>query len=143
MEAKECERRYWELSERGELSRRERMTVRSTDKLLDHGLDAPVIAELARNLEKMGGVRRALLVRKALKHRPERPLFVLGVVSDTSWWKWTTRAYEKDLVARIGRECNPPGDTLIVSLRLNTAFRRPFRRVRGGEFYRRGKVLAG
>ena len=82
------------------------------------------------------GVKRALLVRKVVKYRPERPLFVLGVISDMPWWKWTTRAFEKELVARVGRECNSPGDILIVSLRLNTTFRRPLRRVRGGEIDR-------
>jgi Zn-dependent protease with chaperone function len=138
VEAQEYERRYWELSEQGALSRRERSTVRSTDKLIGHGLAPEVVAGFARNLQGTVGLKRALLVRKALKYRPERPLFVLGVVSDTPWWKWTTDAVEKELVARIGRECSPPGDTLIVSLRLNTAFRRPFRRVRGSEIYRRG-----
>jgi len=140
VEAKECEKRYWELSEQGELARRERATVRSTDRFIGHGLDTAVVTGFARGLQEVGGVRRALLVRKVVKYRPERPLFVLGVVSDTPWWKWTTRAFEKELVARVGRECNPPGDILIVSLRLNTAFRRPLRRVRGGEIYRRGSV---
>jgi hypothetical protein len=78
------------------------------------------------------------LVRKALKYQPERPLFVLGVISDSPWWKPVSRAAERELVARIGRECSPPGDMLIVSLRLNRAFRRPFRRVRGSEIFRRG-----
>jgi len=57
--------------------------------------------------------------------------FILGPEHD---------AFEKELVARVGRECNPPGDILIVSLRLNTAFRRPLRAVRGGEIYRRGSI---
>ena len=140
VEAKECEKRYWELSEQGELSRRERATVRSTDRFIGHGLDSTVVTAFARGLQEVGGVKRALLVRKVVKYRPERPLFVLGVISDMPWWKWTTRAFEKELVARVGRECNPPGDILIVSVRLNTAFRRPLRRVRGGEIYRRGSV---
>ena len=140
VEAKECEKRYWELSEQGELSRRERATVRSTDRFIGHGLDPAVVTGFARGLQEVAGVKRALLVRKVVKYRPERPLFVLGVISDISWWKWTTRAFEKELVARVGRECNPPGDILIVSLRLNTTFRRPLRRVRGGEIYRRGSV---
>jgi Zn-dependent protease with chaperone function len=138
VEAKECERRFWELSEQGELARRERIMVRSSDRLIGHGLSPAVVAGLARNLQRIAGVQRVLLARKALKHQPERPLFVLGVVSDIPWWKWTIRSYEKELVARIRRECGPPGDTLIVSLRLNTAFRRAFRKVRGNEICRRG-----
>jgi Zn-dependent protease with chaperone function len=138
LEAKECERRFWELSEQGELARRERTAVRSTDRLIGHGLAPAVVAGFARNLQGIEGLQRALLVRKVLNYQPERPLFVLGVISDIPWWKWTIRSYERELVARIGRECGPPGDMLIVSLRLNTAFRRPFRFIPGSEIYRRG-----
>jgi Zn-dependent protease with chaperone function len=137
IEAKEYERRYWELSEQGELARRERTNVRSTDRFLGHGLDATAIAIFARKLEQVGGVRRALLVRKALRYQPERPLYVLGVVSDAPWWRPMSRTAEKELVTRISRECQAPGDTLIVSLRLNSAFHRPLRRVRGSEIQRR------
>jgi len=140
VEAQECERRFWELSQRGELARRERTVMRSSDKLTGHGLSAAVVTSFARNLQRVEGIQRALLVRKAIKHQPERALFVLGIVSDTPFWKWTIRSYEKELIARIGRECGPPGDVLIVSLRLNSAFRRRFRKVRGSEIYRRGVV---
>jgi Zn-dependent protease with chaperone function len=135
-EAKEYEKRYWELSEQGELARRERANVRSTDRLLKHGLDAAAIAAFARGLERVEGLRGALLARKGLKYQPGRPLYVLGVISDLPWWRLTSRAAEKDLVARISRECRTPGDTLIVSLRLNADFRGPLRRVRGSEIYR-------
>ena len=138
VEAKEFERRFWELTEQVELARRERTTVRSTDRLIGHGLTPEGVAGFARNLQRIEGLERALLVRKAVKYQPERALFVLGVISDTPWWKWTIRSQEKELVARIGRECGPPGDILVVSLRLNTAFRRPFRFVPGSEIYRRG-----
>src|SRR6185312_16722911 len=69
VEAKEYEKRYWELSEQGELARRERAVVRSTDRLIGHGLDAAVVAGLAQNLQQVGGVKRALLVRKVLKYQ--------------------------------------------------------------------------
>lgn len=134
-EAQEYEKRYWELTELGELARRERAHVRSTDRLIGHGLDTAAVAAFARSLERIGGVKRALLVRKALRYQPERPLFVLGVISDAPWWKPVSRAAAKELVARISRECSPPGDALVVSLHLNTAFRRPLRRVRGSEIF--------
>jgi Zn-dependent protease with chaperone function len=140
VEAKEYERRYWELSQQGELARRERATVRPTDRLYGHGLDASAVAEFARSLQKAGGVRRALLVRKGLRHEPERPLFVLGIFSAAPWWKPVSRAAEKELVANVSRECSLPGDILIVSLRINSAFRKPLRRISGSEIFRRGSV---
>jgi Zn-dependent protease with chaperone function len=136
-EAKEYEKRYWELSEQGELARRERANVRSTDRLLAHGLDAAAVANLASSLERIEGVQGALLARKALKYQPERPLYVLGVISDRPWWRPVARAAEKELVSRVSRECRAPGDTLILSLRVNSAFRAPLKRIRGSEIYRR------
>jgi Zn-dependent protease with chaperone function len=138
VEAKEYEKRYWELSEQGELARRERANVRSSDRLIGHGLAPTVVAGLVHDIQRVGGVKRALLVRKVLKHQPERPLFVLGVVSDAPWWKPVSPGGERELVARLTRECHPPGDILIISLQLSSAFRRPFGRVRGSEIFRRG-----
>lgn len=138
VEAKEYEKRYWELSEQGELARRERANVRSADRLMEHGLEPAVIDGLARYLQQVGGVQRALLVRKVLRHQPERPLFVLGIISDAPWWKPVSSATEKELVTTVSRECHPPGDMLVVSLHLNSAFRGPFGRVRGSEIFRRG-----
>jgi hypothetical protein len=136
VEAKEYEKRYWELTEQGELARRERAKVRAMDRFQGHGLDAVAVAAFARDLQQVGGVKRAVLVRKALKYQPERPLYVLGVVSDAPWWRPLSRVAEKDLVSRISRQCRTPGDTLIVSLRLNSAYQRPLRQVRGSEIYR-------
>jgi Zn-dependent protease with chaperone function len=136
-EAKEYEKRYWELSEQGELARRERANVRSTDRLMEHGLDAVTLGAFVRGLERVAGLRGVLLARKALKYQPERPLYVLGVISDAPWWKPVSRVAEKELVARISQECRTPGDTLIVSLKLSSAFRAPLRRIRGSEVHRR------
>ncbi len=137
VEAKEYEKRYWELSEQGELARRERTNVRSTDRFYEHGLEAGAIEAFAGSLREVGGVKRALLARKALRYQPERPLYVLGVVSEAPWWRPVSRVAEKELLARISRECRTPGETLILSLRLNSVFHRPLRRVRGSEIYRR------
>jgi Zn-dependent protease with chaperone function len=137
MEAQEYEKRYWELSEHGELARRERARVHSNDRLLPHELDAASIAAFTGNLEQVGGVKRAWLARKALRYQPERPLYVLGVLSDAPWWRPVASSVEKELMARISRECRPPGDTLIISLRLNATFRTPLRRIRGSDIYRR------
>ena len=143
LEAKEYEKRYWELSEQGELARRERANVRSSDRLTGHGLESAVVASLVGAIQQVAEVKRALLVRKVLKYQPERPLYVLGIISGAPWWKPVSAAAEKELVTRIGRECHPPGDMLIVSLRVNAAFRGAFRRVRGSEIFRRGPRPSG
>ncbi len=141
VEAKEYERRYWELSEQGVLARRERAVIRSNDRMFAHGLHASAIASCAQSLAHVPGLKRALLVRKAVKYQPERPLFVLGVMSDVPWWKPVLPASERELVARISRGCTLPGNTAVVSLGLNSTVRRALSRVRGSEIYRRGPVM--
>jgi Zn-dependent protease with chaperone function len=137
VEAREYEKRYWELSEQGELARRERARVHATDRMLPHGLDEASMTALGQSLAQVGGVKRAWLVRKALKFQPERPLYVLGVLSDAPWWKRAAQNAEKELTARISQEWRSSSDTLIVSLRLNPAIRAPMRRIRGSEIHRR------
>ena len=77
---------------------------------------------------QVGGVKRALLVRKALRYHAGAALCSCWASSRTPrGGSPCRRAAEKELVARISRECHAPGDTLIVSLRLNSAFPRAVR----------------
>ncbi len=108
------------------------------DRFLPHGIEPDIVAAVARSFEQVSEIQRVWLVRKALRIQPERPLYVLGVLSQAPWWRPVSRVSEKELMARISRECRAPGDTLIVSLRLNSSFRAPLRQIRGGEIYRRG-----
>jgi hypothetical protein len=86
----------------------------------------------------MGGIERALLVRKPLSGRPERSVPVLAIRSTAPWWKLIDNAAEKELVAQVGRECRVVvPELLVVSLRSCAGLRRPLRRVTGSEIFRR------
>jgi hypothetical protein len=134
-EARSCELRYWALEERADLARRERESVRTRDRFFEHGLDPATIAQLAEELARVDGMREAFLVRKQVIHDPGSDLFVLGALSDAPWWKPVSSLAERELVARIGRECRFPGETLIISLRTNKDFRRPLRAVSGSRVF--------
>jgi hypothetical protein len=134
-EARESELRYWALEERAELARRERESVRTRDTFFEHGLDPATFAQLADALARVGGLREAFLVRKQVIHDPGNDLFVLGALSDAHGWQPRTGRAERDLVARIGRECRFPGETLIISVRTNKDFRRPLRAVSGSRIF--------
>jgi Zn-dependent protease with chaperone function len=137
-EAKEYERRYWLLHTEGEPARRERLTVRARDRFQPHGLEPAATAELARRLKAMGGIQRALLVRKPLSAQSERSVAVLAIRSTAPWWQLTDSAAEKELIAQVGRECRiVVPELLVVSLRLSVGLGRPLRRVLGSEIFRR------
>src|SRR5690606_20373156 len=119
VEARPFEQRYWALEESAELARRERESIRTHDSFLPHGLDAAAVEQLGAELTRVGGLKTARLVRKQVVHEPDSDLFVLAVLSDHPWWKPLSHRAERELVARIGRECRFPGETLIISLRTN------------------------
>jgi Zn-dependent protease with chaperone function len=130
-EARPFEQRYWTLEERAQLARRERESVRTRDGFMEHGLDGEAIAPLTDSLSRVPGLQTALLVRKRVVHDPASDLFVLAVLSESSWWRPRSIRAERELVARVGRECRFPGETLIISLRTNKHFRKPLRAVAG------------
>jgi Zn-dependent protease with chaperone function len=136
-EARSSELRYWTLEERSQLARRERETVRTRDAFMEHALDAQAIRSLAEELSGIDGLRGALLVRKRVIHDPENDLFVLGLLSGLPWWQPGSNRAERELVARVGRECRFPGETLIISLRTNKHFRKPLRAVTGSAIFMR------
>jgi Zn-dependent protease with chaperone function len=134
-EAKEYERAHWKLSACPEPARRERLTVRARDRFLPHALEPSTVAELVRRLKVVGGIERALLVRKQLKSQPERTVLVLAIHSRAPWWKLLDSVAEKELLSRVGRECRIGAEMLIVSLQLSAGLRGPLRRVAGSEVY--------
>ena len=128
-EARVFELRYWTLEDRAQLARRERESVRTRDSFMSHGLDAEATGSLADELARIPGLQSALLVRKRVFHDPGSDLFVLGLRSEVPWWQPSSNRAERELVARVGRECHFPGETLIISLRTNKHFRKPLRAV--------------
>jgi len=136
-QAREYERRHWSLGGDGERVRRERVTVRSRDRFLPHGLDPAATAELATRLQAVSGIQRALLVRKVLRNEPERSLLVLAIQSTAPWWRLVDSAAERELAARVGRECRVGPEMLVVSLQLSAGLKGALRRVAGSEVYRR------
>jgi Zn-dependent protease with chaperone function len=128
-EARVFELRYWAFEDRSQLARRERESVRTRDSFMGHGLEAEAIRQLADELARIPGLRSAMLVRKRVIHDPGSDLFVLGLCSEVPWWQPSSHRAERELVARVGRECRFPGETLIISLRTNKHFRKPLRAV--------------
>lgn len=135
--AEPLERRCRELEERAALLRRERETVRAGDEFVEHDLELATVSGIAHRLGKLGGVRRALLVRKRLDDGGE-PLYVLGILSHRPWWRLTSESREQELIERVSRECGMPGETLVVSLRLNPDLVEPLAAVPYSRIYPRG-----
>ncbi len=113
-----------------EAAAEERRHVRVTDRFDEHGLDAATIETLRAQLSRVAGIRQAYLVRKRLRHLPERPLYLLGFTTRAWWQRYDARAatrVQHDILAHVVFG----GHTLVVNLEGgHRAFARRFRRVR-------------
>ena len=83
--------RYWrrssELERIGRIAWTERHQVSFIDRFMSHDLPDHEVERLRSELAKNRRVREAYLVRKELKHKPEIPLYTLGLVFDQRWFK--------------------------------------------------------
>ncbi len=94
--------RQWEAAQG------ERAEISPDDKFLYHGLSAEALGKLRGELAANGGIWRAYLVRKQVRHFPEKPLYVLGIVpSNTAG---------PDLPRVISDKIEFPGETFLVVL---------------------------
>lgn len=89
-------------------ARQERALVAPKDELLASGLSQDLLAQLARQLENLGGVKHAWICRKAVKILPEEAVYVLAFQPKG----WFTR--EGKAVARLVENFNGPGLTFLI-----------------------------
>ena len=91
-----------------EAARLERADISPDDKFLYHGLTAEQLGKLRHELMACDGVWRAYLVRKQVRHFPEKPLYVLALVPSV-----TARP---NLAESVGNRIEFPGETFLVVL---------------------------
>jgi Zn-dependent protease with chaperone function len=89
-------------------ARQERAAVNPKDELIDSGLSPESLAQLALQLENLGGVKHAWICRKAVKIEPEHGVYVLAFKAK-SWFP-----SEAKLVTKLVENFSGPGLTFIV-----------------------------
>lgn len=86
----------------------ERADITPSDKFLYHGLTAEELAPLKAEIARCPEVWRVYLVRKQVKHFPEKPLYVLGIVPSPS--------AGPDTAQKVGERIKFPGETFLIIL---------------------------
>lgn len=89
-------------------ARQERASVTPKDKLEASTLDNEQLAELAGQLNKMGGIKHAWICRKTVEIRPDAPVYVLAFQAK-GWFP-----KESKLVDTLAQDLEGPGLTFIV-----------------------------
>jgi len=96
-------------------SRRERATVTARDGLLPHGLTDEQLAPLRALLTSLPDGSAAWLVRKALRHFPHRPLFLLCVRATPNRWGFANADRDRELTKQLVPRVELPGQVLVVT----------------------------
>ena len=91
-----------------ENAQRERTDVGPKDKLLYHGLSSEELAEFRAQMASFEAIGKAYLVRKQVQYRPEKPLYVLGIVPQGK--------HGQELAPLLGPKLNFPGETILIIL---------------------------
>lgn len=119
-----------------EEARAERQRVHAGDLLAPHGLEATAVARLAEQLARFPEVREAWLVQKVLRHFPEHPLYVLGILAGDSWRSRDVAAAGR-LLGTLAAGVSLPGEALVVDVRLEKLVGNRLREAEGAQVYRR------
>ena len=143
--------RYLKQAEDQELlqaaAAKERESVNRKDTFAPHGVNESALTELRTALARFDRIKAAWLVRKVVTHRPESPLYVLGVDFGTSW-KASLRASgipvgddgPDPLIQSLANTLPFPGEAFVVPLNAENAWvRKKMKAIAGAKFYERSK----
>lgn len=128
-----AEEYYFEV----EQARIERETITTKDSFKPHNLPTDKLRHLCEQLAAFGRVRAAYLVQKDVKHFPEEPGYVLGVIPKYPWYLVRTSNASQKFVDQLASQIEYAGYTYIIALEKNfRPLRKKFKRIQGAEIYR-------
>ena len=118
-------------------AKRERDEVHSSDALIPHDLAAEPLAALVAQLSAVDGLRMAWLVRKAVRHFPDRPLYLLCYTC-TPASALHRDAKTQRIQQKLVKEISYPGETFVVCAEEDKkAFRASVEQVQGSKIVMR------
>jgi Zn-dependent protease with chaperone function len=100
-EADAWQRRGWQHHEDLRQAHDERRRLARRARFLPHGLEPAATAALREALRAVPGIERAVLVRREVKHRADKPAFVLGIVPRRPWYRYADTGRERKLLRHV------------------------------------------
>lgn len=110
----------------------ERTTLARKDVLQPHGLAPEEIERVRVQLQGRPELVEAYLVRKQVRHFPEKPCFVLAFVPRVVWYRLTGSGFVPKLVGALVAEVRFREPLLVVSLHEDRALLKKVRALEGG-----------
>ncbi|MEM9544043.1 MAG: M48 family metalloprotease [Cyanobacteria bacterium P01_E01_bin.42] len=110
---KQAEGHYQELV----LAQEERSSIAASDRFLPHGLDEEEARSLREKIATHPDVEVVYFLRKAVKHLPDNPLYVLAVRRRQSFFEADEEAGDETFLNRFLESLTFPGETSIILLK--------------------------
>jgi hypothetical protein len=119
-----------------ELATRERENISTHDDFSSHDLASEALEALRAQLAQFPRLASAHLVRKVVKHFPDEPSYVLGIISRHPWYSGQSNKRDQELINQLAETVSFPGYTYIVALEHNyKGLRKIFKRIDGSLIY--------
>ena len=123
--------RFLENTQKSQFAEIERNELLPNDPLDPHGLTEDQLVQLQTELKSVVGLRKAYLVKKRVRHFPNRPFYVLAYTV-TARFRLHSKRKAVKILQRIKQAVEFPGETLIINAEGgNARFERKFAGVEG------------
>jgi hypothetical protein len=120
-----------------ELARQERAGLSVKDTYRPHGLSSAQLGPIRKHLLQYLQITQAYLVRKEVKHFPEKPLYALGIVVRRPWYRYHSSSADQGLPQQLASGLKFPGETFVLVLSSNPKFKKIMKRIPGADIYQR------
>ncbi|HEX9917641.1 MAG TPA: M48 family metalloprotease, partial [Pyrinomonadaceae bacterium] len=94
----------------------ERAKISSAEELIPHQVAPAEVERLRGQLSPFPEIKTAYLAQKRLEKFPERPLYVLGIVTNAPWYALNRDDSNRQLINEIVSQVSFTGETLVVVL---------------------------
>ncbi|HYG10898.1 MAG TPA: M48 family metalloprotease [Pyrinomonadaceae bacterium] len=94
----------------------ERAMISSPGELIPHEATPEEVERLREQLSPFPQIKAAYLAQKKLEKFPEKPLYVVGIVTNSHWYQLNRAASNRQLIDEIVSQVAFPGESLVVIL---------------------------
>jgi hypothetical protein len=137
-EAERYRARAHEYFARLEEAQPERAAINSAEELIPHQATPAEVERLRDQLRPFPQIEMAYLAQKKLEKFPERPLYVLGIVTTASWYQLNRAESNRELIGEIVSRVEFTAETLVIVLEGDyKKLLKKFRQLEGAQIFPR------
>jgi Zn-dependent protease with chaperone function len=114
----------------------ERAGISSAEELIPHEAAPAEVERLRGQLRPFPQIETVYFAQKRLEKFPERPLYVVGIVTTASWYTLNRNKLNQQLINEVVSQVSFPGETLVIVLEGSyKKLLKGFRRLEGSQIF--------